>query len=80
MPSKPVTPSTVSDARLREVYAKFVDSKRQCNESTADVTYDALARNLNETANKLLTKHAGRKVDFDVIVRDGKTVIKPVVR
>ncbi|MFO0658281.1 MAG: MXAN_5187 C-terminal domain-containing protein [Polyangiaceae bacterium] len=72
--------TSLSDGRLREIYGQFVESKRKCQESTAAVTFDGLARNLRESAAKLAEKHAGKKIDFEVVVKDGKTVLKPVVR
>lgn len=76
----PANSASLSDGRLREIYGQFVETKRKCQESTAAVTFDGLARNLRESAAKLAEKHAGKKIDFEVVVKDGKTVLKPVVR
>jgi hypothetical protein len=35
---------------------------------------------LRATEAKLRAQHAGRKIEFQVAVKDGKTVVKPVVR
>ena len=70
----------LSDGRIKELYGKYVDAKRQCNESTATITADSLARSLRESAAKLRQKHGGKAVDFDVVIKDGKAVLKPVVR
>jgi len=56
-----------------------VDAKRKVNESTAAITYDKIAANLRETAKQLKTKH-GRNVDFEVVMKNGKPVLKPIVK
>ena len=65
---------------MRQLYADFVETKRAQKESTASVTYDALARTIRESTAKLKEKHAGKSVDFEVTVKDGKTILKPVVK
>jgi hypothetical protein len=41
---------------------------------------DTLAKSLRETEAKLKAQHGGRSVDFQVVIKDGKPVVKPVVR
>jgi hypothetical protein len=83
--SPPPAPATapkgadLPDDRVRQIYAQYVDTKRKQNESTAAITFDALAKSLRESSAKLREKH-GRAVDFEVAVKDGKTILKPVVK
>jgi len=70
----------LSATRLRQLYAQYVEAKRRAHESTAAITYDKVAANLRESAKKLQAEHAGRKIDFEVVLRDGKPVLKPVVK
>jgi hypothetical protein len=70
----------LSDERVRQLYSQYVDTKRKQNESTASITYDNLAKTLRESSAKLKEKHAGKNVDFEVTVKDGKTILKPVVK
>lgn len=64
---------------MRQIYSEYVQARRSRNEPTASVTYDAIARNLRESSAKLREKH-GRSVDFEVSVKDGKTILKPVLK
>ena len=64
----------------RAIYSKYVDAKRQNGESTAGITYENLAKNLAETRERLKAKSGGRNIDFDVVVKDGKTILKPTVK
>ncbi len=70
----------ISDGRLREIYAQYVNTRRERNESTAGITFEKLADSLRSQADKLRSKHAAKKVDYEVVVKDGKTLIKPIVR
>ena len=75
----PRDPDELPETRVRELFTKYVDAKKQCNESTATITNDSLARSLRESAAKLRQKH-GKQVDFDVVIKDGKAVLKPVLK
>ncbi|HTQ46345.1 MAG TPA: MXAN_5187 C-terminal domain-containing protein [Polyangiaceae bacterium] len=67
------------DARVRQIYAQYVDAKRRGNESTAAITYEAVAKSLRESSAKLREK-TGKAVDFEVAMKDGKAILKPVIK
>jgi hypothetical protein len=73
------TPGDLPDERVREIYARYVEAKRRQNESTATITYEAVAKSLRESSAKLREKH-GKAVDFEVAVKDGKAILKPVLK
>jgi hypothetical protein len=64
---------------VRQLYAQYIDAKRRQNESTAAITYDAVARSLRESSAKLRLR-LGKPVDFEVAVKDGRAIIRPVVK
>ena len=72
-------PGDLPDDRVRQLYAQYVETKRRQHESTAAITYDAVARSLRESSAKLRQK-LGRPVDFEVVVKDGRAVLRPVVK
>ncbi len=79
-PPRPSPPSTdLSEKRLRQIYVEYVDAKRRQNESTAAITYQSVAKTLRESGDKLRQKH-GKAVDFEVTVKDGKTILRPVLK
>jgi hypothetical protein len=78
-PPAPRGPEDLSDARVRVIYAQYVDAKRRQNESTAAITYDAVAKSLRDSSAKLREKH-GKAVDFEVAIKDGKAILKPVLK
>lgn len=70
----------LSEERMRQIYSDLVETKRKQKESTAAVTYEAMVKTLKESSQKLKEKHTGRSVDFEVTVKDGKTILRPVVK
>ncbi|WP_437906797.1 MXAN_5187 C-terminal domain-containing protein [Sorangium sp. So ce327] len=68
------------EQRLRQIYAKYVETKRAARESTAGVTYERLAESLRAQAAKLRATNPAKSVDYDVVVKDGKTLLKPILK
>ncbi|WP_433933027.1 MXAN_5187 C-terminal domain-containing protein [Sorangium cellulosum] len=68
------------EQRLRQIYAKYVETKRAARESTAGVTYERLAESLRAQAAKLRATNPARSVDYDVVIKDGKTLLKPILK
>jgi hypothetical protein len=56
-----------------------VATRRKLNQAD-NVSIDSFARSLRETESKLRAQHKVSSVDFQVVVKDGKPVVKPVVR
>lgn len=79
-PSTPTSTSNLTDERVREIYREYVNAKRQCNESTSNVTEASLAASLRSSETKLSEKHKGRRIDYEVVIKDGRAVLKPVVK
>jgi hypothetical protein len=79
-PSAPQPEGALPDQRMRQIYAKYVEAKRSANESTAGVTYEKLAETLRAQASRLKATHPAKSVDYDVVIKDGKALLKPVLR
>jgi hypothetical protein len=73
------TTGDLPEERLREIYARYVQAKRQQKESTAGLTFDAVARSLRDSSAKLREKH-GKAVDFEVAVKDGRAILRPILK
>ncbi len=78
-PRPPPGAAELSEKRMRQIYVEYVDAKRRQNESTAAITYQSVAKSLRESGDRLRQKH-GKEVDFEVAVKDGKTVLRPVLK
>lgn len=82
-PVKPVAPaktpaSTLNETRLLELHARLSDANRNANQPV--VSLDGLTRSLRAAEAKLRAQHGNRRIEFDVVLKDGKPVVKPVVR
>jgi hypothetical protein len=71
--------SGLSDQRMREIHQRLSDAKRQVNDPKA-VSLEGLSKQLRATEQSLRQRHGGRSVDFDVVVKDGRAVLKPIVK
>lgn len=70
---------TLSEQQLRSLYDRYVSAKTRNNES-ADINYEKLARKVSAMVPELQKKHAGKQIDFDVVIRNGRVALKPVVK
>jgi hypothetical protein len=77
---EPAAPKDLSDQRMREIYSQYVQTRRERNEPTTNITYEKLSESLRSQTEKLKQKHASKKIDYEIVVKDGKTLIKPIVR
>lgn len=74
------TASSLSDDRVRAIYDAYVSAKRRCKESTQGITYEALASTLRKQMPALMQKHNSSGIDFKVVIKGGKAVLKAVPR
>ena len=72
-------PAGLTEDRVRELHARLVEAKRQTQDA-GSVSVEGLAKSLKATEAKLREQHKNRRIDFDVVIKDGKAVLKPIVR
>jgi hypothetical protein len=80
-PQVPAAPAVagvpgMTDAQLRALHAEYVDAKRRCNEDVSKLSLDALAKSVARQMPDLVQRFKGRAVDFRVVVKDGRAVLK----
>jgi hypothetical protein len=68
----------LDDARVRALHGQLVEERRRLNQA-GKVSVDTLAKSLRATESKLRRQYTGQNVDFHVVVRDGKAVVKPII-
>jgi hypothetical protein len=80
----PVRPAAgaprVEDSDLRRVYERYIDARRRNNERTDNVPFETVAQNIRKMLPHLEQKHSGKRIEFEVVVKDGKVGLKPVPR
>ncbi len=74
--SEPAAQPSANDT-ARDVYNKLVEAKRRCNEPTANLTFEAVQRSMEQQRDRLRQSHGARDVDFQVVIKDGKAYLKP---
>ena len=67
------------DDEAARALRRLVATRRKLNQAD-NVSLDSLAKTLRDTEAKLRAQHGARSVEFQVTVKDGKPVVKPVVR
>jgi len=73
-------PKVVNEQRMREVYRQFVETCRAHRQPTDNVSYDRMVRKMQQWVPQVNEKHPGKRVDFEVVVVDGRVGIKPTTR
>ncbi len=64
----------------RQVYERLIEAKQRLGEKTDHLSYEAVRESLERQAARTREKHGCSEVDFTVVVKDGKTLLKPVPR
>lgn len=70
--------SANDDQRLKHLYDEYTAARRRNNEG--EVRYDSLVSSIQKMLPGLQSKHQGKQIDFEVVVKDGRVGLKPRVR
>jgi hypothetical protein len=68
----------IPDDKLRAVYDAYVTAKRRCQEDTSKLSFESVAGNLRKQVPELMRQHNAKAVEFKVVIKDGKAVLKAV--
>jgi hypothetical protein len=60
---------------LRKLYDEYSSARRKNNEG--DVRYDTLVNSIQRMLPELQKRHAGKKIDFEIVMKDGRVGLKP---
>jgi hypothetical protein len=74
----PALPTSVSALQVRELYEALVATKKRCGEDVSRISYEAVARTVAKQVPELMSKFGARSVEFKVVVKDGKAVLKAI--
>jgi hypothetical protein len=64
------------EEQFRSIYKDFLGIKRQCGESTDNITYERFVAKLKKNRAALLERYGCESVRFQVYVKDGKAALK----
>jgi hypothetical protein len=77
-PPAAASASELSDDKLKSVYNAYVAAKRNNKEDTSKMSYDSIAASLRKQVPELMKQHGAKSVEFKVVIKDGKAVLKAV--
>jgi hypothetical protein len=78
-PGKQQAPSFhIPEDKLRKLYETYVVARQRTGESTAGLTFDAVASKIRAQVPELLNKHKAKNVEFKVVIKGGKAMLKAV--
>ncbi|HVV88674.1 MAG TPA: MXAN_5187 C-terminal domain-containing protein [Kofleriaceae bacterium] len=66
----------MSEADTRALYAKYVKARTLVGDATEPMSYERMVKTLSSQAPKILREHHSTGVEFNVVVRDNKVVLK----
>jgi hypothetical protein len=80
MPPAPAASASngMSDEQILNLYQRYVSARRDNRERTDNVRIETIAKTVRDMIPKLKEKHAGKQIDFEVVVKDGRVALKPV--
>jgi hypothetical protein len=70
----------ISDVNLRRLYDTYLVAKKRCGESTAGMTFESIASRIRAQVPDLLQKHKAKNIEFKVVIKGGKAILKAVPR
>jgi hypothetical protein len=66
----------MDDRQCRDLYARYLKARQLVGASNDDVTYEKLVSSLSKQASAIMSQHGARGVEFHVVVRGDKVVLK----
>ena len=70
----------MSEQKIQSIYRRFVKAKKLCGEDTSSVRYESIANSINKQLPKIRKQYGDREVDFQVVIRSGRAVLKAKVK
>jgi hypothetical protein len=68
----------IPDDKLRKLYDTYVTARQRTGESVAGLTFDAVASKIRSQVPELLSKYKASNVEFKVVIKGGKAILKAV--
>lgn len=63
---------------MKAIYDAYVSAKKRCHEDVSKISISAVAQSLRKQIPELIKQHKAKTVDFKIVIKDGKAVIKAV--
>ncbi len=77
-PAKPSAAGGLADPQMRSLYDAYISAKKRCNEDVSKLTFEAVSRSVSKQIPEILTRYKAKAVDFKVVIKDGRAILKAV--
>jgi hypothetical protein len=68
----------IPEEKLRRLYDTFMVARRRCGEATDGISFDSVASRIRAQVPQLMQKHKAKNIEFKVVIKGGKAVLKAV--
>ena len=68
----------LSDEKLRRLYDTYLVARQRTGEPTEGISFDAIASKIRAQVPLLMEKHKAKSVEFKVVIKGGRAVLKAV--
>jgi len=69
-------PPGMSEQQARDLHTKYIQARKLVGDKADDVTYDKLMATLHKQAPKIMADHKASGVEFTVVIKDDKVILK----
>lgn len=70
----------LSDGQMRELYDAYISARKVTGQTSSNVTLEALANTIRKQAPEIMKRHNCSGVDFKVVIKDGRALLRAVPR
>ncbi|MEK7773225.1 MAG: MXAN_5187 C-terminal domain-containing protein [Deltaproteobacteria bacterium] len=60
------------DGEISDVYKKYIDARKACNETVDGITYDMIARTIEQHRQKIESQYNTKDLELKVYIKDNK--------
>ena len=68
----PQSPPQPRGDDVEDIYRKFIEARRQCNEPTEGITVESLSKSIAQSKKLIEDKYKTSNVELKVLIKDGK--------
>jgi len=70
----------ITEPQLRKLYDTYLVARKRCGEPTEGISFESVATRIRAQVPQLMEKHKARNIEFKVVIKGGKAVLKAIPR
>jgi hypothetical protein len=78
-PGRAASPE-ITETQLRKLYDTYLVARQRCGEPTEGISFESVATRIRAQVPQLMEKHKARNIEFKVVIKGGKAVLKAIPR